>query len=403
LKPIPSKTTVQLARGKETSRRVERTIAAIVADWRCWFILSALIRAALLHTSGLPLHDFISYWAAAILFWNGGNPYSADAMLALERLHGWRNDWPLMLLCPPWTLPVIGIVAAADLRAAQIAWMGASFLLNCLSAVGLWRYFGGRLRQAWIPLAIVGTFIPVIGAEYMGQITPLILASLTAFLWLIRRERYFFAGLTLIGFGLKPHLLYLVSIAVLLWSIRNRRWAVLGGASLVYLGLTTASIAINGHVLGYIGGTYGAAMDTVCGVGGVLREIFGLQRMWLQFVPTIAGFIWFGWYWAANRTHWNWAEHLPLLTLVSVAASPYCWSHDFTLVLPVLIQFAVKISRSSDARNYSLAIAIYLTVAIFISFFSGLSKAWMAAANTAWIALYYAPGWLTSDRPPSSS
>src|SRR6202034_837125 len=119
-----------------------------------------------------------------------------------------------IMLCPPWSLPLMALAALSPFPTAQIAWLIISVFLNYFSAFGLWNYFGGNSNKAWVTILISLTFIPMGVAELLGQITPLILACLTAFLLLLRSRRPFTAGLFLLGFGLKPHLLYLVSLAI---------------------------------------------------------------------------------------------------------------------------------------------------------------------------------------------
>src|ERR1700728_2101421 len=171
-----------------------------------------LFRIHLLFTRPL-LFDFITYWASGHLFLTGGDPYSVAAMFATERTQGWPYAGPLVLLCPPGTLPFISVMAMWPFRAGQIGWFAISLALNCLSALGLWIYFGGERRKAWVAILICATFIPIGGAELQGQVTPLMLASLPVFLFLVKSRKYFAAGMMLLGLGFKPHLLYLLALA----------------------------------------------------------------------------------------------------------------------------------------------------------------------------------------------
>ncbi|HXE06259.1 MAG TPA: glycosyltransferase family 87 protein [Acidobacteriaceae bacterium] len=241
----------------------------------------------------LPLYDFMTYWAAGKLFISGANPYSASAMYALERVLGWQYTQPLVLLNPPWTLPFIAPLGALSFNTAHYLWWALSMFVEAASAIALWRYFGGESRKQWIALIIAVTFLPSGAAEHMGQITPLMLGALTIFLLLMRRRREVIAGVFLIGLGLKPHLLYLVMLAVILWTIESRRWKLAIAAISSYAAATLGAIVFNHQVLKYAHGTTQAALDTSCGVGGALRSLFGTQLVWLQFLPTLAGVAWF--------------------------------------------------------------------------------------------------------------
>jgi hypothetical protein len=335
-----------------------------------------------------PLQDFVTYWAAGRLFLSGKDPYSMSAMLGIERSLGWTYAHTLVMLNPPWTLPLVALLALLPFAAAHALWLAVSVVIEAVCALVLWEYFGGERRQRWIALVLVATFLPAATAEHMGQITPLMLAGVTGFLVALRHRRYVLAGACLLLFGLKPHLLYLVLAAILLWSIQKRRWAVLVTPAVCAVGSALAAIAFNRNVLGYFHETLQAAVDTPCGVGGALRAIFGVQHVWLQFLPSAAGMVWFAWYWMRHRAAWRWEERMPLLLLVSIGTAPYFWAHDFVLGLPAIVALAVQVGR---ARAWVLAGGAYLLVQIIImNTDDGSTKAWIASVSLLWVVLYRA-------------
>ena len=235
----------------------------------------------------------------------------------------------------------------------------------------------------------------------MGQVTPLILAGLTAFLFALRRQRYLLAGACLLTLSLKPHLLYLVIFAIVLWAIQTRKWSLGLGSVLAYAGAMIAAIAFNHNVAGFFHGTVNAAMDISCGVGGVLRSIFGMQHIWLQFLPTVIGTAWFAFYWFRNRRGWSWEEHLPLVLLVSLSTAPYFWAHDFVLAMPAMIVLAVRISRTRT--DWLVASALYLVVQMVIfTEAEMLSKAWMATASLLWLILYCTGTFILQNAEPAT-
>jgi hypothetical protein len=335
----------------------------------------------------LPVYDFMTYWAAGRLFLTHGNPYSASAIYAIERALGWNYQEPLVLLNPPWALPIVSWFALLPYHAARAVWLGASLLLESVSAVALWRYFGGDRRRQWMALALVVTFLPAGAAERMGQITPLMLFGLTVFLVAFQRHRYVLAGVALLPLGIKPHLVYLVLLAVILWAIQNRKVALAVSAIFTTAASTAAAILYNPNLLGYSHDSTQAALNTSCGVGGVLRSLFGLQHTWLQFLPTVAGVAWFAVYWSKHRGAWIWEERLPLLLLVSLATTPYVWAHDYVLALPAFVALTAALARTRT--DWLLPAASYLVVQILIfTEAEPLSKAWMATASLLWLALY---------------
>ena len=324
------------------------------------------------------------YWAAGRLFLSGANPYSYNAIFALERAVGWPYSLPLMMLCPPWELPVAAIYALVSYRDARLGWLIISVLLDCLSCIALWKYFGGKRNCRWIPVAIFATFLPMATAEYVGQITPLVLAFVVVVLFLLRREWYFAAGVMLIGFGLKPHLLYLVSLAVFLWAIQYRKWAILAGAAISYIASTAGAFFYNRHAFNYLHNAWGPAVQTLNGPGGLLRSIFGIQHIWLQFLPSVIGILWFVIYWSKNRNRWDWKTHFPLLLLVSLCSAPYVWYHDFLLAAPALIYIAVECEK-----RLPLLLPAWLLIQCAILLCASVSPALEATAGVLWIAFYF--------------
>jgi len=370
------------------------------ASWPAmFFCLSPLLafRAWML-TARPQFSDFISYWATGRVFLAGGHPYSRAAVLAAERTVSWPNGAPpMMTFCPPWALPADAIAASFPFYTAMAGWLAISLLLDCFSALGLWIYFGGEKKKAWIAILIAATFMPMGAAEYLGQVTPLMLACLVAILFLIRSQRYFAIGLLSLGFGFKPHLFYLVALAMLLWMVQKRAWTMLAGAALSYGAATAAAQWFNPHSIDYLHRSFSAATEVSCGLGGVLRSIFGVQHMWLQFLPCMCGFLWFLYYWGKNRREWDWQTHLPLLLLVSLCTAPYYWNHDFILILPALMAVAVRREFPSP-----IVFVAYLTVQA-IALTEPISPAWRATASILWVAFYWIakaqsnPGQATSD------
>jgi hypothetical protein len=347
--------------------------------------LIVLVRLKLLCTP-LPPYDFMIYWAAGRLFLTHANPYSATAVFAIERSIGWTYSEPMRVLYPPWLFPLVALPSLLPFPVAHYCWLAASLILEAVSSIALWRYFGGKREKQWITLVVLATFLPAGKAEHMGQLTPLILAGLVAVLYLLRHKRDFVAGLCLFTLGTKPHIMYLVIIAVLLWSFQNKRWGIPLGAALAIVTSTIAAIAIDPNVTMYFHSAFPAAMDISCGVGGVLRSIFGLQHVWLQFLPTAFGSAWFVSYWIRNRHRWTWEANLPPVLLASIATAPYFWADDFTMAIPAFIALAVVVSRTRT--DWLIPSALYFLTQYAIGGIGMPSKAWMATASLLWLVLY---------------
>jgi len=329
----------------------------------------------------LAYFDFVSYWSAGRLVLAHQNPYVPASMFALERAQGWNYWFPLVMLCPPWTLFVNALFGILPFREAQLGWYLVSLSLDGLSAIGLWYYFGGKMRSLWIAFLVFLSFTPLVTVAHVGQVTPIMLACLTAFLLLVRSERWVLAGMSLLGMSIKPHLLWLVFIAIFLWAIRNRKVKFLVAGFVTWMVAWAANLAFDPEAIHFFHNAYGPAIATSCGFGGALRLLFGKQHAWLQYTPCVAGAVWFAWYWAKNRRNWSWTEHMPLLLIVSVASSPYCWFHDFILVLPAFIALA---TRGAYRSLITPALWLGIQVAILLA----PQEAYKAAVSALWVVFW---------------
>jgi hypothetical protein len=383
------------AAAAQSDRKRVLPMDAIVASALC---IPLLIERAVLLASPMPMQDFMTYWSAGRLFLTGGNPYSMSATVAIDRSLGWAHEQQFVMLNPPWSLPFVAPLALMPFHVAHVLCLAISVLLEAVCSLVLWRYFGGSRRLQWIAIVVLATFLPAAAAEHYGQITPLILAGITGFFMALRSGRYRIAGACLLLFALKPHLLYLVLLAILLWSVQQRRWSIPIVGALAAAGAALASIAYNPNTLGFFHGTFQAALDTDCGAGGFLRTLFGRQHVWLQSLPSLLGLLWFGWYWLRHRRAWVWEQRLPLLLLVSIVTSPYFWWHDFTIGLPAIVALAVHLSRTG---RWAVAALFYLLLQMFIGSYGVSSKA--SAASLLWIVLYGLVRTLRARSPQGSA
>lgn len=386
---VPKTTGAADSGGVSSARRVARVDDGAAALLSLLMTVPLLAYRVILLLKPLPLQDFITYWSAGRLFLSGGDPYSPSATLAMEQSLRWPHPAPLVMLNPPWILPLIAPFAMVPFWPAHYFAFTLSLATEVLSSLALWRYFGGEKRRQWIAVLVLLTFLPAANAEHYGQVTPLILGALTVFLFAMRAQRFLLAGSMLAIFALKPHLLYLVLLAILLWSIQNRKWMIPISAAVCAAAATLGSIAFNHKVLGYFSGTVHAALISPCGIGGYLRSVFGWQHIWLQFLPCVVGLGWFAAYWMRHRRAWTWEERMPLLLLVSIGSAAYFWKHDFIVGLPAVTALAIQVAR---ARVWLVTAFLYL--AIQLAILAANETVHECVLSLLWIALYWLVGLL---------
>ncbi|HEY3788600.1 MAG TPA: glycosyltransferase family 87 protein [Urbifossiella sp.] len=305
-------------------------------------ILAGQVRQLLADPSIWPPDDFIEYWAAARLTLDGDNAYDGAKLLPLQIAAGRDTDKAVMMWNPPWSLAIVMPLGLFPAREAQLLWL----LVN-LAAIGfcgdrLWQMLGGRRDHRWIGWAAALAFLPTLFALQSGQIGPLVLLGAVLFLECVRRGWPVAAGAATLLLAVKPHLAYLVWIAILCDALALRRRGMILGGILAGLIATAIPLAFNPHLFQqYADAMVHRTPDEWLSPtwGSVLRLIFGEDRFKLQFIPMLFGLVWFAWHWKKTGSQWNWTEQLPLLLLVSFTTAPYgAWPFDMVLLLPAAVK-----------------------------------------------------------------
>jgi hypothetical protein len=308
-------------------------------------LLAGQVRQLLADPTVWPPDDFVEYWAAARLTLDGHNPYDPALLLPLQRAAGRDTDEAVMMWNPPWSLAVVLPLGLLDARAAQLLWL----LVN-LAAVGycgdrLWHVFGGSRERRWIGWAVSLAFLPSLFALQSGQIGPLLLLGAVLFLECERRGWPVLAGAATVLLAVKPHLAYLVWVAILCEAVARRRCGVLLGGAAAGLACTFVPLAFNSQLLHQYADAMGnrpPAQWVSPTIGSVLRLALVAELFRLQFVPVALGLAWFAWHWRRAGRAWNWTEQLPLLLLVSFVTAPYgAWPFDMVLLLPAVVRLVL--------------------------------------------------------------
>jgi hypothetical protein len=331
---------------------------------RAWLLLLALALALmglLIQLGGsarglatLPLHDFVEYWAAGRLNVHGENPYDPERILQLEREAG-RGSEGILMWNPPWTLPLVMPLGLLPCRTAHLLWLALHFAVLAWCADALWRLYGGPAAKRGIAWLLAFTFVPSLFTLTAGQIAPLVLLGAVLFLIFLQQGRDKCAGAVLVLLAIKPHLAYLVWLALLLWCLRERRGGVLLGGLLAGVAAVGVALAFNPAVLGQYWHTVTQqppAQYRSPTLGTLLRLLVGEEHFHLQFWALLPGLAWFGPYWLRHRSRWDWREQLPLLLLVSMLTAAYgAWPFDLVLLLVPVMQVAAGRCREPSGTG----------------------------------------------------
>jgi hypothetical protein len=336
----------------------------------------------------LPPQDLASYWAAAHLLKQ--NPYSPELVSAFETSCGLRApNPPLIMRNPPWALALALPLRLISYRVAFALWtmMSVVAVIACTRAV--WKLFGAPESLGTLLLPVL--FGPTMVLIMLGQWSVVVLIGVAVFLLLIERQRPLLAGTALLLVIGKPHVVLLFLIAVLLWTFRARRWAVLVGAVIATTASSLLVLAINpGIFRQFLDQILHIAGERVLypNMGGLLYYITGQHFMAL--LPQALGVIWLVFYWRRHRDQWDWKREGMLVLAVSVACSYYSYGYDEVLVLPALIGAFLNGNRKVFLACFvatNIGYALYLFQIVGSLGFSYMFLSW---TSTAWLITYAA-------------
>jgi hypothetical protein len=356
-----------------------------------------------------PPDDYVEYWAAGRLNLTGGNPFSADELLPLQQFAGRDTDEAIMMWNPPWTLTLAMPLGALPPRVGQVVWLVLSLAAVAASVVLLWNTYGGPAENRWIGLAVAFTFVPTLFVLQTGQISALLLLGCALFAWCAKRGYHFTAGAAAVLVAIKPHLAYLLWLAVGLDAVVNRRWRIVLGGVAAGVVATVIPMSLNPdvwaeYVEAYRSSPVPPSKWVSLTLGVILRLAYGTDQFWLQFVPMGLVVVGFGWHWRQHGKRWNWADQLPSLVACSFVSAPYgAWHFDLVLLLlPILHRVAALLPSPSageglGARGWAfpLALLMFTNTAMFAMSHRHVDSFWYC-----WVAPLVLVGYaLTARRP----
>src|SRR5207249_1853468 len=125
----------------------------------------------------------------------GENPYDVDRVGPLEYQAGRdKDEQPILMWNPPWTLPLVAPLGYLDARAAHLLWLLVQLLAALVAADRLWVEYGGCPENRLLGVLLGLVFVPTLMALVVGQISPLLLLGAVGFLAFEGRRRDLLAG-----------------------------------------------------------------------------------------------------------------------------------------------------------------------------------------------------------------
>jgi Glycosyltransferase family 87 len=317
--------------------------------------------------------DFVQYWVVGRLNINGANPYNPARLIPLQLQFAREHRVPMpehtaavMTWSPPWTLALVMPFGAIDYPFSRLLWLISQTALVLFCASYTWQFYRGPTNLLWVAWLIAITFLPTLLLFKTGQISEVILLGAVLFLMFTQHRVWWLASLAVLFISIKPNTLYLVLLAFIFWAISERRWSLLPGSALGICLATGIALLFNPAVLKqyfYALSHHPPSQWATPTIGSLLRFFLGKDKVWLQFVPTALGMVWFCYYWLKKRHTWNWPKQLPLLMLVSLLTASYDWPFDYVLLIPVILLVATGLFQQHITKlQRFLAIGLYLSI-----------------------------------------
>jgi hypothetical protein len=342
------------------------------------FALLAILWVVYSRIIVFPLQDFLEYWASGRLNIIGGNPYDPNQMMNLEQSVGWNIDNALMMLNPPWVLPYAMFFGIFSYQISRFLGFLIQIAMVCTSSILLWEIYSEKKHNEWIAWLVVLTFGPILQSLKSGQVTILVLMGTVGFLYFIVKKSDFWAGVFASLVLFKPQLLYLFILAIIFWSISRRRYNVIIGLLIALIICLGISWLFNPQIFSqyvYFLKYYSLQNWMTSAFGTYLRYVIAPERFYVQFIPSIIGLIWFIFFWMKYQKSFDWITDLPKIILVSIAATPYAWTHDAAVCVISVIQIVVLFNFKQWTFKKILIFTTYWGINLFFLFFR-ISQIW---------------------------
>jgi len=360
----------------------------VVASCTLAFAFTSLgVLHSLLQKDAAGKRDFVEYWAAGLQLAHHANPYDAQALLAIEHSAGFPPDIPVMLVRnPPFVLPLLAPLGYLSPLAAELIW--CSFLLILLLAsVWMLRRLHGRSGSAADLLALF--FAPALCSLLTGQISMLMLAGVTLFLY-FHRDKPMLAGAGLALCIVKPHLLLPFALVLLIWIVDRKRYRILLGTGLMLAIAAAIAYLLDPHAWAECAAlARESRAETVvlpC-LSYMLRQKLAPGAMWLQYLLPALGSLWAVAYYRRHRAAWDWMTHGALLTIVSLTIAPYSWFTDQVMLIPALLS-ALYATRSRALTAVFALVSAGVQLTIFGGGSRMLHSPWLVWTAPFWLGWY---------------
>ncbi len=375
--------------------------------WRQWILWSLVALAVVvggivfvrrLVTVPIGVSDFNAYWAASRLLLEGRNPSDYDNMLEMERAHfDPDKDFAMMTWNPPTLWVFLLPLAWMPFNVARSIWLlinVALILVSCL-ALGSVYLPRGRVAPLLIYYLVMVFFSPMLLAILTGQVTFLCVFGVAASMFLIKCERWFWAGAVLVLASVKPHMVMLVGPYLMFYMALRRKWAgwlglgVAGIACLVILCILRPSWIIDFSAL-----LDAPPIDWATPTIGGFLALYGVGP-WLRYAGI--GFLLLLPFFLCRPKPVSLETAVSVLILLTIPTTFFGWSYDQSLLLVPIAQIVGWLFgpvRSVVGRWMVIAAMVVTMVVNMAQRVAGTSDVYFFWVPLAWGAIYALASWV---------
>ncbi|MCB9675773.1 MAG: DUF2029 domain-containing protein [Alphaproteobacteria bacterium] len=217
-------------------------VLLVVVAAVAWHLLTVLSPAWVGVAGQNNGRDFASYYYAARVAREGGDPYEKRALTQAARQDGARGAVHPFFYPPPF-IAATAWVTAFDLPSAFRVWFWLDELFAVLSALVLWLWWRDLSPIGAAVIAVLLALTTAVPNNHaMGQANFGVLLALLMGLWADDRGRPGLAGV-LVGMACMAKMSPALFVA---WWLLRRRWVAAGTACVTAVALSVASLAVVG-------------------------------------------------------------------------------------------------------------------------------------------------------------
>ena len=298
-------------------------------------------------------YDFIEYWSAGRLFIAGENPYNVGELFALQKQFGYSRPYAMIMWNPPWLLLWTMPLVFLPFNLAAMVWLFINTILVLLSGFLIWKSLEteGSKTNKIIPAVATMTFVPVLVALGLGQMSTLLLLGTAGFFYFMKKGNSLPAGMFLALTTVKPHVVYLLWIAVAYVIIMKRNWRLLAGIVIVMAPSIGTLFLVSPKIISYYQNaiTTPPLYWTTPTIGTFLHVTFFNDLEQVRFIPSIITGLLLAGYLLKKSPDFVWQKVLPALLIISLPTAPFGWSFDqVVLLVPYLYIIAELIGHKSE-------------------------------------------------------